>query len=618
MVGRNDPCPCGSGKKYKKCCEREQVPDTGELVTKEADRVLESYFESVFQSPGVIQDYEKRKWDWLTVLNGVDTPGNWEDMFEEVYLFLERADLWKRHLVKAFNGPVRSGLRDILERWMEPVFVLAKITAVNDETVTVEQVLEHEVYEFAKRPDMHLLVGGVVSGIALPEAQLSRRGIDFISGFDFIRNDNGGLVQEIEQLADVSGLADSRQFYARHGAELYKLLMTWAHAPITANLTQAQQEALQFLLNEIKKHDGDALACSFAEGLFTGYYLAKKPNVRKHEGVAAAVFLVLSELMLIPDAYFTQSEIAKKFGISVASMTRHLDPLEAILSEVEEASRRESPSFSYYVGTLPRMTERPNWEMSCLAGRSSFDTFEQTELYLQRQMNQPFTPETPEEEAQAICYEAYEVAADYDRARKMAENALKLDSQSIDAELLLAHSEASAAKVEGYLRKAVRKGEKTFDGFSDNPWRLVTNRPYLRALLTYGVFLYEEERYAEASTYFRMLLDLNPDDNQGVRYLAVAAYLKIGQLDKAKRMLDKHGLVNEQDAVGAFLLWHYESLRAGWKNTPLVEHLFENAQTLNRYMEAIMEEGLPDLPYPRGVDIEAGSMEEALYIWSLL
>lgn len=20
-VGRNDPCPCGSGRKYKKCCE---------------------------------------------------------------------------------------------------------------------------------------------------------------------------------------------------------------------------------------------------------------------------------------------------------------------------------------------------------------------------------------------------------------------------------------------------------------------------------------------------------------------------------------------------------------------------------------------------------------------
>ena len=23
-VGRNDPCPCGSGKKFKKCCMRKQ------------------------------------------------------------------------------------------------------------------------------------------------------------------------------------------------------------------------------------------------------------------------------------------------------------------------------------------------------------------------------------------------------------------------------------------------------------------------------------------------------------------------------------------------------------------------------------------------------------------
>ena len=26
-VGRNDPCPCGSGKKYKNCCLRENVTE---------------------------------------------------------------------------------------------------------------------------------------------------------------------------------------------------------------------------------------------------------------------------------------------------------------------------------------------------------------------------------------------------------------------------------------------------------------------------------------------------------------------------------------------------------------------------------------------------------------
>ncbi len=24
--GRNDPCPCGSGKKFKKCCEMRPIP----------------------------------------------------------------------------------------------------------------------------------------------------------------------------------------------------------------------------------------------------------------------------------------------------------------------------------------------------------------------------------------------------------------------------------------------------------------------------------------------------------------------------------------------------------------------------------------------------------------
>ena len=28
-VGRNDPCPCGSGKKYKQCCEGKSIPEIG-------------------------------------------------------------------------------------------------------------------------------------------------------------------------------------------------------------------------------------------------------------------------------------------------------------------------------------------------------------------------------------------------------------------------------------------------------------------------------------------------------------------------------------------------------------------------------------------------------------
>ncbi|MFH2116147.1 MAG: SEC-C metal-binding domain-containing protein [Spirochaetota bacterium] len=30
-IGRNEPCPCGSGKKYRHCCQREAWPCVGSV-----------------------------------------------------------------------------------------------------------------------------------------------------------------------------------------------------------------------------------------------------------------------------------------------------------------------------------------------------------------------------------------------------------------------------------------------------------------------------------------------------------------------------------------------------------------------------------------------------------
>ena len=31
-IGRNDPCPCGSGMKYKKCCLNKTAPDIYQCI----------------------------------------------------------------------------------------------------------------------------------------------------------------------------------------------------------------------------------------------------------------------------------------------------------------------------------------------------------------------------------------------------------------------------------------------------------------------------------------------------------------------------------------------------------------------------------------------------------
>jgi hypothetical protein len=44
-VGRNDPCPCGSGKKFKKCCESKgQVPVLGRAEVAASSDKMTSLF----------------------------------------------------------------------------------------------------------------------------------------------------------------------------------------------------------------------------------------------------------------------------------------------------------------------------------------------------------------------------------------------------------------------------------------------------------------------------------------------------------------------------------------------------------------------------------------------
>jgi SEC-C motif domain protein len=32
QAGRNDPCPCGSGKKYKRCCGAGKIKSQGSVI----------------------------------------------------------------------------------------------------------------------------------------------------------------------------------------------------------------------------------------------------------------------------------------------------------------------------------------------------------------------------------------------------------------------------------------------------------------------------------------------------------------------------------------------------------------------------------------------------------
>ncbi|WP_303968793.1 SEC-C metal-binding domain-containing protein, partial [Sporosarcina ureae] len=53
MVGRNDSCPCGSGKKYKKCCERNEAVTVEDLLTDEMENILQTFYDIHPERPDV-------------------------------------------------------------------------------------------------------------------------------------------------------------------------------------------------------------------------------------------------------------------------------------------------------------------------------------------------------------------------------------------------------------------------------------------------------------------------------------------------------------------------------------------------------------------------------------
>jgi tetratricopeptide (TPR) repeat protein len=67
------------------------------------------------------------------------------------------------------------------------------------------------------------------------------------------------------------------------------------------------------------------------------------------------------------------------------------------------------------------------------------------------------------------------------------------------------------------------------------------SRPFLRAAHGYGLALERERRHLDAGDVYEQILGLNPNDNQGIRYLLPSLYLKAHAPQKARAALERHG-----------------------------------------------------------------------------
>jgi tetratricopeptide (TPR) repeat protein len=128
-------------------------------------------------------------------------------------------------------------------------------------------------------------------------------------------------------------------------------------------------------------------------------------------------------------------------------------------------------------------------------------------------------------------------AGDRRRAVKSFRRVLQLDPRHADAHNHLGIVSLEARKLkmaEGHFRAAIDGGQRHLerDG-AEVAWGFIQNRPYLRGLANLALVLAEQKKWAEALAIHKQLLKLNPNDNQGVRWLVGVECLRVGDNDGA-------------------------------------------------------------------------------------
>ncbi len=227
--------------------------------------------------------------------------------------------------------------------------------------------------------------------------------------------------------------------------------------------------------------------------------------------------------------------------------------------------------------------------------------------------------EANEQAAQDLVYDSWECEHS-EKALELLTKAVTLDPANIDAWLGIIdlHDLTDDERID-MLRQLKemferKRGKEFFEENEGYFWGLLETRPYMRACSLLAMELAEANELDESIAVQETMLKLNPNDNQGVRYGLMAAYLMVDKLDDLRNLFERHADELEDCALFA---WGrvLERVISGEKEEA-VQALI-HAKELNSYAIAYLL-GYRKLPKNMPDAYSMGSREEAIVVYNIL
>ncbi|CAM3773098.1 tetratricopeptide repeat protein [Alkalicoccus chagannorensis] len=640
-VGRNDKCPCGSGKKYKKCCGQSNVTAFSQNVVKqEVDQAFGRLMDEGISNNQKVKRLIAQEGDSDKTMVRLELEVIGSMLLDPVKGNAEMKDFVSREKKQQIRPQVKAaleqwtntepGLFEITKPSIETGFPWEARNLYTGETFPVRAAEEDQAGEWEDMTFYQFgfpLSYGTSYMIHPPDLALTERGRDH-----FIQK-----VDERKVPADVTFHEDFFSWinvYERLFLEGDTLEQEEYFDPIP--LPPEDKGVWDMVETSLLQEGAGSEVLANLKFLWERYLLEQKPRIPKPEVPAAA----LEYFFRHHDAFgwngrpMTQKEAAQKYGVSPGSVSNRAMALESQLfsiffdaweteDQMGEPALRESDNLLRWTNSSVEIEmEKRLYQIVVLMTREGLPDTDATFNDLYHRLDALFEAKTAAEKAQMMVYDGYEQDNPEERIRT-AENAMKIDPSCGDAYTLRATAyEPGETKLNDLLKAVnmhLRSGILLRVEEVEEAWHDPISRPYLRAEYLLAETYAALGDVEQAAKELEELLQHTPEDIQGARYLLGACYARLGRAEDLDHLLESFETSGSDDTWFDYTLLLHQVMTStkspGQEEKMMIQFSMMDAVESNPHIAKMLASG--DIDQQAPTYHQAGSYEEAQWYLSL-
>ncbi|MET1013543.1 MAG: SEC-C metal-binding domain-containing protein [Paenisporosarcina sp.] len=321
MVGRNDPCPCGSGKKFKKCCEAKQSMTVETVQAEELERVLQTFYDEYPERsdlPALLEVINKWKAQLEPFLMG--------EMIEAIaideFFFHTKPEIWKHYVEKQHKKAVRPAVQNLLETWKSPDVLVGEVIEVETEYIVVKNILSNKTLHLRRESDKPVPTGVHLFSFILPDVSMKEDHYLAVSSLVFIPTDHSKVVQEFVMEFEAQSEESSFEYMKNQILDFWLKLCKDGYQG--GEFTDFEAGVLLEAMDFLEKNGRETKALL---EIVEDFLVEQQPNARKVVAIAAGAIRFGQDKELFEGPYWTVKEIAEQFEVSTSTVNKYYTDL---------------------------------------------------------------------------------------------------------------------------------------------------------------------------------------------------------------------------------------------------------------------------------------------------